>query len=227
MKQKRAEPEKVDALLLKHYGKYPAETNPKLMEELLWFMLSTRTTVQSCEKAFQACKLLFPTHDAILKAPVEALAAPLKCTGFSNRRAADIRESWRLIQATFGRLTLSPLKRMTTQEAETFLLSLPGVGTKVARCFLQFGLNANVFAVDTHIWRISQRLDWIPDQKGAAPHQKGVDAIQALVPMTDAISLHVNMIFLGRDFCYAQSPNCPSCPLRTLCPGSYRGTDKM
>jgi endonuclease III len=54
-----------------------------------------------------------------------------------------------------------------------------------------------------------------------------VDAIQALVPMTDAISLHVNMIFLGRDFCYAQSPNCPSCPLRTLCPGSYRGTDKM
>jgi endonuclease-3 len=217
MKQKRAEPEKVDALLLKHYGKYPAETNPKLMDELLWFMLSTRTTVQSCEKAFQACKLLFPTHEAILKAPIEALAAPLKCTGFSNRRAADIRESWRLIQAAFGRLTLSPLKRMTTQEAEAFLLSLPGVGTKVARCFLQFGLNANVFAVDTHIWRISQRLGWIPDQKGAAPHQKGVDAIQALVPMTDAISLHVNMIFLGRDFCHAQDPNCSACPLNSLC----------
>lgn len=220
MKQKRAEPEKVDALLLKHYGKYPAETNPKLMDELLWFMLSTRTTVQSCEKAFQACKLLFPTHEAILKAPIEALAAPLKCTGFSNRRAADIRESWRLIQAAFGRLTLSPLKRMTTQEAETFLLALPGVGTKVARCFLQFGLNANVFAVDTHIWRISQRLGWIPDQKGAAPHQKGVDAIQALVPMTDVLSLHVNMIFLGRDFCYAQAPACESCPLRTLCPSA-------
>ena len=107
---------------------------------------------------------------------------------------------------------------MPTAEAEAFLVSLPGIGVKVARCFLMFGLHAPVFAVDTHIWRLSQRLGWLADQQGVAPHQKGVDAIQALVPMSDPVSLHVNLIFLGRDVCHAHEQNCPACPLRKVCP---------
>ena len=222
MKRKVADPKRVDALLLEHYGVFKTEENPDLLDELLWFMLSTRTTVQSCEKAFQAFKVLYPRHERVLDAEIEALAAPLNCTGFSLRRAADIRASWQKIRQAFGTLSLEPLRTMSTPEAETFLLSLNGVGTKVARCFLQFGFRAKVFAVDTHIWRVSQRLGWIPDQKGAAPHQKGVDAIQSVVPMDDAVSLHVNMIFLGRDFCHSQTPSCGECPLREICPMSDR-----
>jgi endonuclease-3 len=109
---------------------------------------------------------------------------------------------------------------MPAQEAEDFLLALPGVGVKIARCFLMFGLHTNVFAVDTHIWRISQRLGWIAGQGGKAPTRKGVDAIQSLVPMDDAVSLHVNMIFLGRDFCTAHETKCTPCPLRPICTGA-------
>lgn len=215
-----AAPGTVDRLLLAHYGPYASQQRPRLLDELLYFMLSTRTTTPACEAAFQSFRKRFPRHDRIPDAPVNELAAPLRIVGLAQRRAADIRESWRLLRERFGRVTLAPLRRMAPAEAEAFLVSLPGIGVKVARCFLMFGLHAPVFAVDTHIWRLSQRLGWIADQRGKAPHQKGVDAIQALVPMEDPVSLHVNLIFLGRDFCNAREQKCPACPLQTVCPSS-------
>ena len=213
-----ASPETVDRLLLAHYGPYRTPLRPHLLDELLYFMLSTRTTTSTCDAAFKAFRKLFPRHDRIPETPVEELALPLRGVGLAQRRASDIQASWRLLRERFGRVTLAPLRRMPPAEAEAFLVSLPGIGVKVARCFLMFGLHAPVFAVDTHIWRLSQRLGWLSDQQGAAPHRKGVDAIQALVPMTDPVSLHVNLIFLGRDFCNARERNCPACPLRAVCP---------
>ena len=216
----RANPETVDQLLLTHYGPYRTPEHPHLLDELLYFMLSTRTTTPACEAAFRAFRRQFPRHGQIPDTPAEQLAIPLRIVGLALRRANDIRNSWRLIRERFGRVTLAPLRQMTVADTEDFLLSLPGVGVKIARCFLMFGLHAPVFAVDTHIWRLSQRLGWIADQMGAAPHRKGVDAIQTLVPMSDPVSLHVNLIFLGRDFCNAREQNCPGCPLRTVCPSA-------
>ena len=215
-----APPEAVDRLLSAHYGPYRAAKSPHLLDELLYFMLSTRTTTPACEAAFRAFRQKFPRHEQIPETATEELAEPLRGVGLAQRRASDIRASWRLIRERFGRITLAPLRRLSTAEAEAFLLSLPGIGVKVARCFLMFGLHAPVFAVDTHIWRLSQRLGWIPDQGEAAPHRKGVDAIQALVPMSDPVSLHVNLIFLGRDFCKARERSCPACPLRNVCPSA-------
>ena len=214
----RADPETVDRLLLEHYGPYRIPKNVNLLDELLYFMLSMRTTTPACETAFRAFKEKFPRHADIPGIPVDELAVPLRGVGLAQRRATDIKTAWGIIGKQFGRITLTPLKRMTASDAEAFLITLPGVGVKVARCFLMFGLHAPVFAVDTHIWRLSQRLGWIPDQDGAAPHRKGVDAIQTLVPMPDPVSLHVNLIFLGRDFCNAREQNCAACPLQTVCP---------
>jgi len=213
-----ADPVVVDRLLCAHYGPYRSPKSPNLLDELLYFMLSTRTTTPACDTAFRSFKRTFPRHAEIPEQPLDALAAPLRIVGLAQRRAADIRGGWRLIGQRFGRITLAPLRRMPTADAEAFLLGLPGVGVKVARCFLMFGLHAPVFAVDTHIWRVSQRLGWIPDQGDAPPHTRGVDAIQALVPMRDPVSLHVNMIFLGRDFCNTRLRACDACPLRQVCP---------
>ena len=214
----RACPETVGRLLLEHYGPYRVPKNVNLLDELLYFMLSTRTTTPACDAAFRAFKELFPRHADVPGIPTGELAVPLRGVGLAQRRATDIKAAWDIIRGRFGRVTLAPLRRMTVGDAEAFLLTLPGIGVKVARCFLMFGLHAPVFAVDTHIWRLSQRLGWIPDQDGAAPHSKGVDAIQALVPMADPVSLHVNLIFLGRDFCNSRGQNCAACPLRSVCP---------
>ncbi len=215
-----APPDTVERLLLSHYGPYRSPKRPRLLDELLYFMLSTRTTTPACEEAFRAFKLLFPHHRRIPDTPAARLAVPLRCVGLAQRRASDIRTSWRLIRERFGRVTLEPLRRWPVTEAEAFLVALPGIGVKVARCFLMFGLHAPVFAVDTHIWRLSQRLGWLADQKGAAPHRKGVDTLQSLVPMTDPVSLHVNLIYLGRDFCNARMRNCLECPLCSVCPSA-------
>lgn len=215
-----ADPAAVDRLLKARYGPYRTPLHPRLLDELLYFMLSTRTTTPACESAFRAFKRAFPRHDRIPGIPPEELAVPLHVVGLARRRAADIQKAWQQIRTRFGRVTLAPLRRMPVADAEAFLLSLPGVGVKVARCYLMFGLHAPVFAVDTHIWRLSQRLGWIEDQHGAAPHRKGVDTIQTLVPMTDPVSLHVNLIFLGRDFCNARERNCRACPLRAVCPSA-------
>jgi len=215
-----APPETVDRLLLEHYGPYRTPSHPRLLDELLYFMLSTRTTTPACDSAFRAFRRAFPRHDLIPECSIEELSAPLRCVGLAQRRATDIRESWRQLRDRFGRVTLAPLRRMSVADAEALLIGLPGVGIKVARCFLMFGLHAPVFAVDTHIWRLSQRLGWIEDQGGAAPHPRGVDAIQSLVPMADPVSLHVNLIFLGRDFCNGRLQSCPACPLRAVCPSA-------
>ena len=214
-----ADPKAVDRLLLKHYGAYRTQQkNVNLLDELLYFMLSTRTTTPSCEVAYRAFKKSFPSHAQIPKASPDMLAVPLRNVGLAYRRASDIKSSWSIIQERFGRVTLTPLRKMPVNEAEAFLLTLPGIGLKIARCFLMFGLHAPVFAVDTHIWRLSQRLGWIPRQKLPSPHAPEVDVIQAMVPMTDPVSLHVNLIFLGRDFCNSREQNCAECPLRTVCP---------
>jgi len=215
-----APPDIVDRILLAHYGPFRIRKKPHLLDELLYFMLSTRTTTPACEAAFRAFKLLFPHHRKIPETSTDNLAVPLHGVGLAKRRASDIKASWSLIRKRFGRVTLAPLRHMPVDEAEAFLVSLPGIGVKVARCFLMFGLHAPVFAVDTHIWRLSQRLGWLADQKGSAPHKRGVDALQAFVPMTDPVSLHVNLIFLGRDFCNAREQNCPACPLRAVCPSA-------
>lgn len=216
--RRRAAPEAVDRLLLEHYGPYRQTGRVHLLDELLYFMLSTRTTTPACDAAFRAFKARFPRHDRIPEIPAAELAVPLRGVGLAQRRASDIQNAWCLLRERFGRVTLAPLRRLAPAEAEAVLVSLPGIGIKVARCFLMFGLGAPVFAVDTHIWRLSQRLGWIADQRGAAPHPRGVDAIQALAPMSDPVSLHVNLIFLGRDFCNARAQNCPACPLRSVCP---------
>lgn len=219
-KAQETQPEAVDRLLLAHYGPYRTTKSPNLLDELLYFMLSTRTTTPASEAAFKTFRKKFPRHEHIPETHTDDLAIPLRVVGLAQRRAADIRASWRLLRERFGRVTLAPLRHMSPADAEVFLLGLPGVGVKVARCFMMFGLHAPVFAVDTHIWRISQRLGWVEDQQGAAPHRKGVDSIQKLVPMRDPVSLHVNMIFLGRDFCNAHLQNCPACPLRAVCPSA-------
>ncbi|MDP1593275.1 MAG: hypothetical protein Q8L80_03420 [Gallionella sp.] len=65
------------------------------------------------------------------------------------------------VVARFGEPNLELLRSMSDQEAEDFLLALPGVGKKIARCVLMYSLGQQVFPVDTHCWRIARRLGWV------------------------------------------------------------------
>jgi endonuclease III len=212
--------EALSASLIAAYGAYPDESAGPVLDQLVWFLLSTRTTVENCEAAYAALRSAYPSWGEVAEAPEESLYAPLRPAGLYRARAANLRAALAALEERFGEMSLEALRMWTDADCEAFLRSLPGVGLKVARCAMSFGLGRRVFAVDAHIWRITRRLGWhgLP---GDAPSERGADAIQALAVLAgDPLSLHVNLIRLGRERCPAGEPRCALCPVAALCPSS-------
>jgi endonuclease III len=215
---------KVESTLEARYGKYPDESSGPVLDQLVWFMLSTRTTVENCDAAYAALRADLPDWEAVAEASPEYLGERLRPAGLFRARAANLLAALSIIKARFGRASLEELRSWGDEDCEAFLRSLPGVGQKVARCVLSFGLGRSAFAVDSHIWRVTRRLG-LHDMPGEAPTERGADAIQALArEAADPLSSHVNLIRFGREFCPAANPRCGPCPLAEGCPSAGRAT---
>ncbi|HWR12917.1 MAG TPA: hypothetical protein VN445_13925 [Rectinemataceae bacterium] len=207
----------IAAALAALYGAYPDESAGPVIDQLIWFLLSTRTTVENCESAFRALRAAFPSWDGIVAAREESLYAPLRPAGLFRVRARSLIAALSSIQTRFGAVSLEALRAWSDEDIEVFLLGLPGVGLKVARCVMCFGLGKSRFAVDAHIWRVTRRLGW-HDFPGEAPSRGGADYLDALVPKDiDVASFHVNLIRLGREFCPAGLSRCEACPIASWC----------
>jgi endonuclease III len=207
----------IAALLEARYGKYPDESAGPVLDQLVWFLLSTRTTVQNCEAAYAALRGRCPSWESVAQAREEELGPYLRPAGLWRSRARNLLASLAAVRERFGSLSLEGLRAWGTEDCERFLLSLPGVGLKVARCVISFGLGRPAFAVDAHIWRITRRLGW-HSLPGDAPSARGADLVQDIArEARDPLSLHVNLIRLGREFCHAGEPRCAECPLARLC----------
>lgn len=188
------------------------------LDELLFIICSTKTEEASYRSSFRALKESFPTHLKIAEAPAEYIAHIIARGGLSNQKAKAIHNLLEAVVMRFGEPSLEPLRAMSDKAAENFLLSLPGVGKKIARCVLMYSLDRQVFPVDTHCWRIAQRMGWIrPTQKDRHCAPRDMDRLQARIPPELRFSLHVNMVSLGREICVAASPRCGICPIEQWC----------
>ena len=188
------------------------------LDELLFIICSTKTGESSYRSTYRLLKEAFPTHLRIAEAPAEYIARPIVRGGLSNQKAKQIRNLLDIVMAKFGEPTLKPLRKMSDKDAEAFLLSLPGVGKKVARCVLMYSLGRQVFPVDTHCWRIARRLGWVrPTQKDKHCAPRDMDRLQSKIPPALRYSLHVNMISLGREICTPSAPHCDECPISAWC----------
>ncbi len=210
---------KVAAALKTRYRDFNHYNLKNPLDELLFIICSTKTGEASYRNTYRSLKQTFPTHLKIAEAPAEYIARPIVSGGLSNQKAKAIRELLDIIVEKFGEPTLKPLRKMSDEDAEAFLLSLPGVGKKVARCVLMYSLGRQVFPVDTHCWRIARRLGWVrPTQKDKHCAPRDMDRLQSKIPLVLRYSLHVNMISLGREICIPSSPRCDECPISALCP---------
>lgn len=208
----------VAEILVRRYGPWPDESAGPVIDQLVWFLLSTRTTVENCEAAYAALRKVFSNWDEVAEAREEALYGPLRPAGLYRARAKNLHAALSAIRERFGAVSLEVLRDWPDEECESFLLSLPGVGLKVARCVMSFGLARPVLAVDNHIWRVTRRLGWHNFQD-ETPSRRGADQLSALMPAgLDVLSLHVNLIRLGRDACSSGEPHCGACPLESICP---------
>lgn len=152
------------------------------------------------------------------QASEKELSRQIEWGGLQNRKARALNKITAIIIKKFGKLTLAPLHKMTAADCEQFLCSLPGVGRKVARCVMMYSLAMSVFPVDTHCWRISKRLGWIEaGDKQRSCSLRDMDDLQEMIPPKLRLSLHVNMVSLGRELCLASLPKCFKCPIAEYC----------
>lgn len=189
------------------------------LDELLFIICSTKTEETSYRNSFRALKESFPTHYGIATADAGSIARAIVRGGLSNQKAKSIRNLLDAVVARFGEPSLEPLRSMGDDEAEDFLLALPGIGKKIARCVLMYSLDRKVFPVDTHCWRIARRLGWVrPTQKDGHCAPRDMDRLQSKIPPELRHSLHVNMVSHGRAVCTAIAPKCGKCIVADWCP---------
>jgi len=139
------------------------------------------------------------------RAPLEVLENDIRSTGFYHNKAKNIRGACRMLVGTF---------HSTVPDTMEELLLLPGVARKTANVVLGVAFHkAYGVVVDTHVFRISRRLDL---SDGKTPENVERDLMKIL-PQNRWISFSHQAILHGRKFCKARKPLCPECPIEHLC----------
>ena len=137
--------------------------------------------------------------------PQATLEAEIRSTGFFRNKARNIRALAAVLVEKFG----GELPR----DLDT-LIGLPGIGRKTANLLIATVFGQPGIIVDTHFKRLSQRLTFT---KNDDPDKIEFD-LKAILPEEDWTDWSHGMVFHGRRCCYARKPDCPGCPIATLCP---------
>jgi endonuclease III len=185
-----------------------------VIDEVVATVLSQHTSDVNSERAFARLKARFPAWEQVADAPVDEVADAIRCGGIADQKARRIQQILAAIEEREGRIDLDRLLGLDDQAAESYLVSLPGVGPKTAACVLVFSMGRAAFPIDTHVHRIAARLGWIPP---TATADRAYRVLAPVVPPDIRYDLHVALITHGRTVCRAQRPRCGDCVLRDLC----------
>jgi endonuclease-3 len=93
------------------------------------------------------------------------------------------------------------------------LRSLSGVGRKTANVVYSVAFGGDAIAVDTHVFRVSNRIGLV-SQKAVLATEK---ALMKTIDKSDWSRAHHYLIYLGRKFCKASKPDCENCPIKEQC----------
>ncbi len=208
----------IAAKLKEKYGDFNHHNKKDPLDELIFIICSIKRREHLYLLAFRDLKKAFPSYKKMSEASLARLSGVLAPYGLQNEKALAIKEILRALVEKFGRPTLSPLKKMGDRECEAFLIGLRGVGKKVARCVMMYSLGREVFPVDSNCWRVCHRLGWINwRHKADVISSKDMDLLQARIPVQLRVSLHSNMVSLGRNICTVKNQKCSSCVIKGYC----------
>jgi endonuclease-3 len=173
-------------------------------ELLIAVILSAQATDVSVNKATRRLYLTANTPAAIFALGVDGLTPYIQSIGLYRTKARNVIETCRMILAEHG----GQVPR--TRDA---LQALPGVGRKTANVVLNTAFGEATIAVDTHIFRVSNRI-------GIAPGKNVDEVEQKLLKFTPREFLndaHHWLILHGRYTCMARNPQCWNCMIADLC----------
>jgi endonuclease III len=202
-------PERIAAILKGLDEAYPdavcALDHKTPWELLVATILSAQTTDVRVNLVTPELFRRFPTPVAMAKAPLSELEELVRTTGFYRNKAKSIQGAAKKITEDFGGKVPQTLAE---------LITVPGAARKTANVVLgvSFG-KAEGVVVDTHVFRISHRLDLA---KGDTP-QKVEEELMKVLPRDHWIQFSHQVIHHGRQVCIARKPKCKECNLETLC----------
>jgi endonuclease-3 len=213
-KDLRAKVSKITLLLEKQYGIPRRVGRGDPLDILIETILSQNTNDQNRDKAYQRLKIRFPHWEDVLETRIKSIVSAIRPGGLAEQKARRILEILRWIKEREGRLSLSFLTKMDSEEIKKTIGALKGIGPKTLHCLLLFGLGREAFPVDTHILRIGKRVGFIPEPTNA---EKAHEWMAPLIPKKKSLSLHLHLIRFGRSVCKAKSPQCHNCFLSDEC----------
>jgi endonuclease-3 len=206
---KGTEPRRVQAILRGLDEAYPNVTCALLHESAFQLLISTILSAQCTDvRVNQVTPALFkkyPSPEAFAYATPSELEQDIRPTGFFRNKTKSIMgASQKIVEEFKGQVP------KTIEE----LLTLPGVARKTANVVLgtAFGIASGV-VVDTHVMRLSQRLDLTKHQDPKRIEQD----LMAIIPRDRWILFSHQLIWHGRKVCQARRPKCVECNLNTIC----------
>ena len=173
-------------------------------ELLIAVILSAQATDVGVNKATRKLYPVANTPEAIHALGVDGLKRYIRTIGLYNSKAENIIKTCRILIEQYE----SEVPR--TREA---LEALPGVGRKTANVVLNTAFGEPTMAVDTHIFRVSNRTGIA---KGKTPLAVEKSLVR-LIPAEFLQDAHHWLILHGRYICKARRPECPRCPVADLC----------
>ena len=166
--------------------------------------LSAQTTDKSVNQVTPALFERYPDADALAAADIEEVSEYIKRIGMYKSKAKNIVGMAQKLVTDFGG---------KVPEDYDALVSLPGVGRKTANVVLSVGFGHQRIAVDTHVFRVANRIGLV--------HEKDVLktelSLMEQIPEERWSRTHHSLIFHGRQCCDARKPKCDDCPINTLC----------
>ena len=201
------------ALLEKEYG-IPRPDEEEPVDLLVKTILSQNTSDANSLPAFAQLKSAFPDYESLLRAPDEAVAQSIRRGGLAEIKAKRIKAALERIKEEQGEICLASLAGMKKEQAMDYLLCLPGVGPKTASIVLLFAFGMPFLPVDTHVFRLAQRLGLLEEKTNPEKAQK---MLERIVPPNKYISFHLNLIQHGRQVCHARGPRHDKCCLQGCC----------
>ncbi|MBE6597341.1 MAG: endonuclease III [Ruminococcaceae bacterium] len=149
----------------------------------------------------------FPTLEAMAEGELSEIEEIVRPCGLFRTKAASIKEACISIRDDFGGRVPDTMDE---------LLSLSGVGRKIANLILGDIYGKGGIVADTHCIRICGRLGFYPEEQKDPLKTERI--MSELLPAEEQSDFCHRIVQFGRDFCSARSPKCGECPLSHLCP---------
>ncbi len=205
IKATKKEIEEIKKRFIEHYKDAHTELRyQNLYELLVSVMLSAQCTDKRVNMITPALFEKYPSPKELARADVDDVKELIKTCSFFNNKAKNLVKMAQVVMEHYdGKIPLD----------EKELVKLPGVGQKTAHVVMIEYTDANLMAVDTHVFRVAHRLG-LSDAKTVEKTEE--DLVKAF--KTDLHILHQAMVLFGRYICTAKNPKCDTeCFMTDLC----------